>query len=92
MHTHGFNFDTTQALLSKTHSLLIFPQDPIISKMTTPMSSLDSSTPHSLIPPLTLAGASTPLANQVAGHQNVRADASGSLVIKVGVSYVLLDI
>lgn len=36
-------------------------------------------------PPLSLdphAG-STPLANQVAGHQNVLSDASGSLVIKV---------
>jgi len=47
------------------------------------MSSLDSQTAGGLIPPLTLAGTSTPLAHQVAGHQNVRADASGSLVIKV---------
>jgi hypothetical protein len=53
--------------------------------MATPMSSLDSETAGGtgLIPPLTLAGTSTPLAHQVAGHQNVRADASGSLVIKV---------
>jgi hypothetical protein len=55
--------------------------------MTTPMSSLEpqslgAQSTHGLIPPLSLAGASTPLAHQVAGHQNVRADASGSLVIK----------
>jgi len=55
--------------------------------MTTPMSSLDpqslgAQATHGLIPPLSLAGTSTPLAHQVAGHQNVRADASGSLVIK----------
>jgi hypothetical protein len=55
--------------------------------MTPPMSALDpqslgAQTTHGLIPPLSLAGTSTPLAHQVAGHQNVRADASGSLVIK----------
>jgi 1D-myo-inositol-tetrakisphosphate 5-kinase/inositol-polyphosphate multikinase len=57
------------------------------------MSSLDSQslgaqTTHGLIPPLSLAGSSTPLAHQVAGHQIVRADASGSLVIKVSLSCV----
>jgi 1D-myo-inositol-tetrakisphosphate 5-kinase/inositol-polyphosphate multikinase len=36
---------------------------------------------------LALASPSTPLANQVGGHQGVMADASGSLVIKVGHMY-----
>ena len=52
--------------------------------MATPISSLGSEPPTRLAMPAGLAGGSTPLANQVAGHQNVRADASGSLVIKVG--------
>ncbi|GFZ51540.1 hypothetical protein JCM24511_09307 [Saitozyma sp. JCM 24511] len=33
---------------------------------------------------LLLARAATPLAHQVAGHQNVMSDESGELVIKVG--------
>jgi 1D-myo-inositol-tetrakisphosphate 5-kinase/inositol-polyphosphate multikinase len=36
---------------------------------------------------LSIARASTPLANQVAGHQNVMSDESGSLVIKVTLGY-----
>ena len=61
--------------------------------MTTPLpsfgeQSLGAQTTHGLVPPLSLAGSSTPLAHQVAGHQNVRADASGSLVIKASQPYV----
>ncbi len=38
---------------------------------------------EAMTPMLNLLPDSTPLANQVAGHQNVLSDASGSLVIKV---------
>lgn len=85
----GHPFSLSIDLHLGVHSLTFAKHSPSLSpplqprKMTTPMSSLDSQTAGGLIPPLTLAGTSTPLAHQVAGHQNVRADASGSLVIKV---------
>jgi len=36
-----------------------------------------------------LGSGNTPLANQVAGHQNVLSDSSGSLVIKVYLMFTL---
>jgi hypothetical protein len=82
----------TPCATTNTHTLRPgFVGDPLVSRTITIRSSRQREyysaplCPNSLemATHANLLGSSTPLANQVAGHQNVLADASGSLVIKV---------